>query len=206
MVGLTEIKKLFTTRLTITILLCVLCLLWGLWPGSLDPFIVFLAVLVSVPFLLIVGVHFVFTIIRRFSKDPDFVKASFLRFVLGSAIVVATAGTTLLQIPLGISFVLSKPQFEPFISSAPVSQYACSGERTLLSRRLGMWHVDRYGTDPRGGTYFRIGTSMDGIGPDTMSHGFAFKPNPEGSPFGNAKYYYSRITGSWFYFAASDDW
>jgi hypothetical protein len=64
--------------------------------------------------------------------------------------------------------------------------------------------VDEYAADPRGGVYFRVETAPDG--PDTISYGFAFKPNPEGSPFGNAHYSRTRLTGEWFSYQASDDY
>jgi hypothetical protein len=47
---------------------------------------------------------------------------------------------------------------------------------------------------------------VDGIGPDTMSYGFAFKPNPEGTPFGRSGYSYSHVVGDWYVFSASNDY
>ena len=72
---------------------------------------------------------------------------------------------------------------------------ACQG--AALDRRLGIYHVDRLAADPRGGVYFRTHTGADGIGPDTMSYGFAFRPNPVGTPFGRAGYGYSHLFGDW---------
>lgn len=65
--------------------------------------------------------------------------------------------------------------------------------------------MDRYGTDGRGGVYFRTATGPDGIGPDRLSFGFAFRPNAEGSLFGDARYELGHLFGEWYWFAVSDD-
>ena len=46
----------------------------------------------------------------------------------------------------------------------------------------------------------------DGIGPDTMSYGFASRPNREGTPFGRAGYHLSHVLGDWYVFSASNDY
>jgi len=81
-----------------------------------------------------------------------------------------------------------------------------SAPAQVIPKRIGIWHVDRHESDHRGGVYFRIGTEQEGISADQISHGFVYKPNSEGSPFGNARYYYSNLTGDWYYFNASNDW
>ncbi len=55
-----------------------------------------------------------------------------------------------------------------------------------------LYHVDRMASDVGGGVYFRTHAGQDGIGPGTMSHGFAYRPNP--------------IFGPWYNFAVSNDW
>ncbi len=75
-----------------------------------------------------------------------------------------------------------------------------------MGRWLGVYYVDRYAADPRGGVYFRTHAGPDGIGPDTMSYGFAYKPNPKGTPFGRAGYHLSHVTGNWYVFSASNDY
>jgi len=70
---------------------------------------------------------------------------------------------------------------------------------------LGVYDVDRYAADPRGGVYFRTHFGVDGIQPDITSSGFAYRPNPEGTPFGSAGYHYSQIDGDWYVFSASTD-
>ena len=141
--------------------------------------------------------RFIFSIIQQIQKKQGTSKTSLIRFILGTAIVTTTALVALLHIPLRIPFYLCKSSFEPFVVSAPAK---------VIPKRLGIWQVDRYETDLRGGVYFRIGIEQEGISADQVSHGFVYKPNSEGSPFGNARYYYSNLTGDWFYFRASNDW
>jgi hypothetical protein len=105
-------------------------------------------------------------------------------------------------LPVRAAFSLSLPAFRRHVATAPISEY--EGEE--LGRLLGLYHVDRHATDPRGGTYFRTHSGSVGIGPDTMSYGFAHRPNEEGSPFGNSKYNLSHMAGDWHRFSASNDW
>jgi len=192
-------KKLFTIRIKVLIIICVMFLLWGLWPGSLSNFslLINISVMFGMLYLLAVGVRFIFSIIQQIQKKQDAAKTSLLRFILATVIVTTTALVASLHIPLRISFYLCKSSFEPFVVSAPAQ---------VIPKRLGIWNIDRHETDPRGGVYFRIGTEMEGLSADQVSHGFVYKPNSQGSPFGNARYYYSNLTGDWFYFRASDDW
>ena len=44
-----------------------------------------------------------------------------------------------------------------------------------------------------------------GIGPDRIRYGFAYRPNPEGTPFGRARYGLSNMVGDWYCFSASND-
>ena len=111
------------------------------------------------------------------------------------AVVLLATGT-----PRRLAFRLSRSAFEREVAGAPAS----FGPRPL-DRRLGAYWVDRYAADPRGGVFFRTYKGMDGLGPDAMSHGFAYRPNGEGSPFGRARYSLSHLHGDWYVFAASDD-
>ena len=75
-----------------------------------------------------------------------------------------------------------------------------------MNQRLGIYLVDEYAADPRGGVYFRVYSGTDGIGPDQMSYGFAYKPNRKGTPFGAARHRLFRLGNDWYWFRASDDW
>jgi uncharacterized membrane protein len=105
-------------------------------------------------------------------------------------------------IPMRVAFLLSRPSFEQYAAMATASEHN-SGP---LERWLGVYYVDRYATDAGGGVYFRTHAGADGIGPDTMSCGFAFRPNPNWTPFGSARYRFMQVAGEWYVFSASDDW
>jgi hypothetical protein len=116
--------------------------------------------------------------------------------VLILSLILIVTGT-----PRRAAFRFSRPSMEHFVSTAPTSE----SEGEPICRWLGVYYVDRYGADPRGGVYFRTHAGADGIGPDTMSYGFAYKPNPKGTPFGNARYRLLRMPGDWYVFSASND-
>lgn len=74
----------------------------------------------------------------------------------------------------------------------------------LPSASLGIYTVRDARRDQRGGIYFRTSTSMDMI--DQLSWGFAWNPNPEGSPYGRARYQLRPLGFGWYSFRASDDY
>jgi len=76
----------------------------------------------------------------------------------------------------------------------------------FANQKIGPYLVDQYRDDNRGGVYFRTSTAPDGLGPDTISFGFAFRPNEKGSPYGNAYYTHAHLFGDWYTFSASNDW
>jgi len=97
-----------------------------------------------------------------------------------------------------LAFEKHLPQFEALLAKAPPA-----GERAPvnLNADLNIYWVDQWGTDARGGTYFRTLTAP---GADPRSFGFVYRPNAEGSPFGDARYELQHLTGDWYSFAASD--
>jgi hypothetical protein len=105
-------------------------------------------------------------------------------------------------VPMRVAFLLSRPSFERYAAMATASKH----DSEPLERWLGVYFVDRYAADAGGGVYFRTHAGADGIGPDTMSYGFAFRPNPKRTPFGSARYRVTHVTGDWYSFSASDDW
>jgi len=179
-------------------------LVLSLWPGAFDTlyFIVLLTAVFWVPLAGIGALVLLVLAIRMVIKGAEGSRACLVRLVLACAIPLLSLALVFTHTPLRLAFTFCRPSFEPWVESAPASQYG--GE--TLNRRIGIWRVDEYAADSRGGVYFRVGTGPDNLGPDTMSYGFAFKPNPEGSPFGNAKYRRLRLTGDWFSFEASDDY
>jgi hypothetical protein len=115
-------------------------------------------------------------------------------------IVIVTYGLLEFDVPSRVAFAAARGAFERHLKTAPVSE--ARGERLGW---VGIYWVDRYAADPRGGVYFRTGSGPAG-GPDEMSYGFAYRPNGEGTPFGAAEYRVSALVGEWYWFQASDDW
>ncbi len=81
-----------------------------------------------------------------------------------------------------------------------------SDHGVVANLQLGIYQVDEWAVDPRGGVFFRVNTGGDGLGPDTMSYGFAKHPNSTGTPFGMAKYRTFPLVGDWYWFRASNDY
>jgi hypothetical protein len=102
--------------------------------------------------------------------------------------------------PRRLAFLHARPAFEASLAAAPP---AYSGGRRV-DRRLGVYHVDRFATDPRGGIYFRTRTGPDGFYTGSMTHGFSYRPNRAGSPFGDSKYALSPVVGDWYSFRACE--
>jgi hypothetical protein len=162
--------------------------------------LVLLTSVVWVPLLGIGGIALVVLVVRMRVRDPADSRAPIVCLFLAGVIPFASFVVAATGVPRRAAFVLCRSSFESLVDSASISEY--KGE--VLDRRLGIFYVDRYAADSRGGVYFRTTTSPDG--PDETSYGFAYKPNPEGSPFGNACYRTLRLTGDWFLFRASNDW
>ena len=202
-----KIKKAFTIRQLVLIIFCAALLVWQLWPGSLEDSVFFLAItaIIWFPILLAVGVYTVFKIFRRYRTNREDVILLCCRLALNITIIFFTLGLLRFHVPLRISFCSFKSSFDSFIEEQQLDNTdTFAGEKAVLNKRFGIWTVDEYAKDSRGGTYFRIDTGSDMI--DQLSYGFVFRPNREGTPFGNAGYKYSWIIGNWYYFRVSDDW
>ena len=121
--------------------------------------------------------------------------------ISSAGVMSVTLGLLWLHIPQRIAFACCYADLQEMAADAPVVQ-----REWAIGRQVGPYRVDRYGADQRGGVFFRTGTGQDGIGPDEMSYGFAYQPNGQGSPFGNASYRLRHLFGNWYAFAASNDW
>jgi hypothetical protein len=124
------------------------------------------------------------------------------RSVRSAGIMFGTLGLLCLHVPQRVAFAFCYSDLRTLVDNAPADKLR--GEE--LGRQVGLYWVDRYGADTRGGVFFRTATGPDGIGPDEMSYGFAFRPNGLGTPFGNAHYRHRHLFGDWYVFAASDDY
>ncbi len=117
-------------------------------------------------------------------------------------VLVASVGAVAADLPFYVAFRLAQPALDAAVSTATPSSR--SRERSEpLGQFFGPYLVDRYGADPRGGVYFRVMTLPDMF--DTLSGGFVFRPNRDGTPFGRAKYEVFPLRGDWYWFWASDD-
>jgi hypothetical protein len=121
--------------------------------------------------------------------------------VRSAAVMFATLGLLVLHVPQRVAFAFCAADLRPLADAAPDGDIGGVG----LGRSVGPYQVDRYGADGRGGVFFRTATGPDGIGPDQMSYGFAFRPNGQGSPFGGSSYRLSHLFGEWYAFSVSND-
>jgi hypothetical protein len=116
--------------------------------------------------------------------------------------VVVTPLLLLTHTPRRILFGQHRGEFEKLLEQAPQP-----GNRAVvpLNADLSVYWIDHWGTDARGGTYFRTVSGRADGRPDRRSFGFAYRPNPDGSPFGDARYELAHLTGDWYSFSAADD-
>ncbi len=122
-----------------------------------------------------------------------------------AAISLFAFGLVVLRVPMRLGFAVSRPAFERFLQEAPVPvKSPREMEVEMASRWFGIYHVDEWGIDARGGTYFRTGRGSDVL--NEYSYGFVFQANREGTPFGAAKYYLTRIAPEWHTFFVSSDY
>lgn len=189
---------------TAGLLVCTAALALSFYPGHLVDLLkllVFLALLLSPAFLLLLIVLSV--LLFWVAKTGRYRFPAFPRrhITLAALVLFGTYGLIKFYIPRRIAFAIYRPQFQQLVADAP------SRDRYFnLNEWLGIYYVDAYATDSRGGHYFRVYRGVAGFGPDTMSYGFCFNANPEGTPFGNAHYRTYRLGNGWEWFRASDDW
>ena len=183
-------------------LACVVALTTSVYPGVLNDVLsvgIFLSFVV-VPVLGIVGLTGLIVVARR-GRLRD-LRILWARGAITFVFLFVTCVLLTFYVPRRIAFAVSRSDFEQMVPKATLSEYL----GTPLNLRLGVYMVDEYAADPRGGTYFRVYRGGDGIGPDVMSYGFAYKPNQQGTPFGAARYRLFRLGDDWHWFRVSDDW
>lgn len=181
---------------SITIAGGAVLLLLSLWPG----FGVGSWLVLAYPLIFALGLTWLVVVVLGTRKNLQSLLAA--RAALVAPIVVCLTYAMLrYYVPRRIAFAACRGQFERHLQAAPLS-----GANARLNRRLGIYRVDEFAADPRGGIYFRTGQAGDGLGPDTLRYGFAKKPNRDGTPFGSARYRACRMFGDWYWFQASNDW
>lgn len=188
--------------IAVTAVACLAALALNVYPGVLND-LLFLAILLSVLLVPILGlVAFIGFIVLAWKGKLRGLRIPWAR---GAIVMVLLLGTYVLlefYVPRRIAFAASRASFEQMVPQATPSEY----QGAPLNLWLGIYKVDEYAADPRGGVYFRVYTGGDGIGPDRMSYGFAYRPNQKGTPFGAARYRLFGLGNDWYWFRASDDW
>lgn len=189
--------------IALTALVCLAALAISVYPGMLSN-ILFMAMFLScliVPFGFLAAIV-AFILLARRRRLPA-LWAERRRFIFTPLVILlATFIPLLLYVPRRFGFETSRHAFDNFIATSPAPTDATAS----VNMRLGIYHVDKWGVDPRGGTYLRVYDCADGISPDCVSFGFCHKPNPSGTPFGAAYYEFHHLRGDWYWFCASDDW
>ena len=177
----------------------------GVWPGLVGDvlFVVALFAFLWVPLVALVIASVLLWRLRRGSRTPSgaTVQRRVPRWQLWATatVALATCAALWLELPLRAAFWASREAFDEALGALP-------DDGAEWHQRLGVYRVWDVRSDPRGGTYFRVRTGSDGIGPDVVSHGFVRGPNLDGSPYGAGGYRISRLAGDWYRFRASDDW
>jgi hypothetical protein len=187
--------------IALTILGCLTVLAASAIPGLLDDLLfpaIFLLIL-ALPFVAIGAVAAIVLVCWRHLRLAPI---PWKRAVLILMIFASTFILLKFYVPRRIAFAVSRSAFEELVMQSPKPPR----QRAKLNTRLGVYRVDEYAADPRGGVYFRVHSGGDGIGPDLLSYGFAYRPNQSGTPFGAARYRLFTLGGDWYWFRASDDW
>lgn len=94
-------------------------------------------------------------------------------------------------------FLLCLDRFEALTAATTAGE-------AVPPRWIGPWHIEEAAVDPRGGVYLCTWRNQDWV--DTLSYGFVYRPNQEGSPYGAAHYWLVPLTDDWWIFRASNDW
>ena len=179
-------------------------ILWlSIWPGLLVDLLFFTITfsVLWVPLVLPAAVVFAVMIAARIDR-AWLTPLPKLEISVLTIIGVLTLGMLKYEIPRRLAFVVSRDAFEQYLVAAKPSKFG----GVPIHSRVGLYRVSEYAADPRGGVFFCVYSGADGIGPDVMSHGFAYQPNCQGTPFGAARYHVYHIIGDWYGFRASDDW
>ena len=192
-----------------TLAICSLALTLSIYPGLLQSLPVILAFLfIGVTWVLIVGGTVFFGLVEMAQRlqssvamdwRSQFPKTHLIRIGLIWVILMGSYGLLKFYVPRRIAFALSRPAFDRGLEKTPQG-------KNIRPLQFGVYKIEAYEIDRRGGQYFRAYSHGDGLGPDTVSYGFVYQPNPDGSPFGDAYYGIHPLGKRWYWFQASADW
>ncbi|HEY9646289.1 MAG TPA: hypothetical protein V6C88_07970 [Chroococcidiopsis sp.] len=195
-----------TLLLIFALIFCAGVLALSIYPGMLQGFtVILLCLLLLLGFGLAIAIYFVRIVWQQRGRSRQ---RMLLRLGAIAFIFVGTYGLLKFYVPRRLAFALSRPAFEQWLFSDPpllaAPPFAPGEPQPPI--QLGAYVFDQAIADPRGGVYLRVNYHGDGLGPDILSYGFAYQPNLEGSPFGNASYQIYALGDGWYWFQASDDW
>ncbi|MEM6552608.1 MAG: hypothetical protein AAF750_10845 [Planctomycetota bacterium] len=193
----------------LTVIACVAILAMDIYPGFLGDLIFPVALIVIFLVLPAATLVALIALVARAARGKLQRGQDILRFrmpwrrlaVIG-IMLAFTCSLIYFNVPRHLAFRFAQSAFEQMVPQAQASDYGGHP----LHQGFGPYYVDEFAADPRGGVYFRTRRGSDGIGPDTMSHGFVKHPNPNGTPFGAARYRLFPIGNGWHQFQASNDW
>jgi hypothetical protein len=186
------------------LILCVSIVISGLflplsvYPGLLTEVVFF--GLISSPFWLPALCISLWVYLDTVDQVPDVAGLTLPRCLRLVAIAVLVLNCSLLcfGVPQRLGFLHARMAFEAMVAMAP----RASAGAVVMDRRAGVYQVRHCAADSRGGVYFATRSAPYGFLSGRMTHGFAYRPNPGGSPFGDEKYALSHVFGDWYVFQA----
>jgi hypothetical protein len=183
----------------LAVVLCASALVLSVYPGVLNELLIvgILFSILAAPILAASG-GIAFVYLRRTGRLSQLTVLP-RHAAISLAILVVSYGLLRYYVPRRVAFALSQSSFQAYLDGSVEN-----GTSVTLKTRVGLYFVDEYVTDPRGGTYFRVNSATDG--PDVTSYGFCYCPNSTGTPFGAADYRTFRLGNGWYWFRVSDDW
>lgn len=188
--------------IVLTAIACLAALTTSVYPGVLND-LVFRAVLLAFLAFPVVGIGLTVGLIILASKGKlRNLRMPWIQVAVFCSLLFGTYVLLKFYVPRRIAFAASRSAFEQMVPQATASGH----QGTPPNRRLGIYKVDAYAADPRGGIYFRVHSGAEAFSPDRTSYGFVYLPNREGTPFGAAGYRLFRLGNDWYWFRASDDW
>lgn len=189
-------------------MICLLLILMSARPGGLETFLPdkFLLVFVGCPCLVVVGLCALVPLVvlgwrlGHPMHGPGMFRAfdrtARTRYTHQVLIVLLVGLIALTSIPLRIATLPFRQSFANAVATPPpIGRFSGS---------LGPWTFEQAEVDARGGVYYVTGERSDLI--DGYYFGFAYQPNKQGSPFGNAYYRLTPLWGDWYAFRANSDW
>lgn len=180
-------------------LICLGTLIISIYPGWLND-LVFPAVIFGIFVAPVILVGFgVFTFIQFRRGNVGTREIPWKRIATTLMMLCVTYVMPRFYIPRRIAFSACHSSFQRIVDGGAVNDRE-------FNRGIGPYRIDECLVDDLGGTYFRVYSGADGMGPDVMSYGFCYNPNPDSSPFGAAHYRTFRLGNGWYWFRASDDW